>query len=96
MNYSTLPASPLERAVRLMRWPLTALAGLAALLPGLLSQVQTLVAQHNAAGPHAGVSPSASPAPGPSPAPVANDWTLDLSRFVQHQDPVKTLIWRDL
>ncbi|MBV8503764.1 MAG: maltose ABC transporter permease MalF [Paucibacter sp.] len=31
MNYSTLPASPLERAARLLRWPITALAALAAL-----------------------------------------------------------------
>ena len=31
MNYSTLPPSPLERATRLLRWPITALAGLAAL-----------------------------------------------------------------
>ena len=31
MNYSTLPPSPLERAARLLRWPITLLAGLAAL-----------------------------------------------------------------
>src|SRR5690349_15298587 len=31
MNYSTLPATPLERLARLLRWPITGLAALAAL-----------------------------------------------------------------
>lgn len=41
-------------------------------------------------------SPTASPTPGPGPTTSGEEWSLDLSRFIQIKDRMRVLLWREL